>query len=134
MHFRVCCEIHVEGNIRIVIYVQNHFFSYINEDKNNKYTFWLLTTTSLLDAKLIYRVHQFIDLLPAIELLTDGLIFIGSICNVILTSQCQDVPPILGLDERGYWNNLIDIWVERVIVFVEKMKVYNKTILDWVRG
>ena len=42
--------------------------------------------------------QQFIDLLPAIELLTDGLIFIGSICHVILTSQCQNVVPILGLD------------------------------------
>ena len=46
--------------------------------------------------------QQFIDLCPAIELLTDGLIFIGSIRNVILTSQRQDVVPILGLDGRGY--------------------------------
>ena len=30
--------------------------------------------------------QQFIDLLPAIELLTDGLIFIGSTSHVILTS------------------------------------------------
>ena len=44
--------------------------------------------------------QQFIDLLPAIELLTDGLIFIGSLSHVILTSQCQNVVPILGLDRR----------------------------------
>ena len=31
--------------------------------------------------------QQFIDLLPAIELLTDDLIFIGLISHVILTSQ-----------------------------------------------
>ena len=29
--------------------------------------------------------QQFIDLLPAIELVADGLIFIGSISHVILT-------------------------------------------------
>ena len=46
--------------------------------------------------------QQFIDLLPAIELLTDGLNFIGSLSHVILTSQCQNVVPILGLDVRGY--------------------------------
>ena len=46
--------------------------------------------------------QQFIDLCLAIELLTDGLIFIGLISNVILTSQRQDVVPILGLDGRGY--------------------------------
>ena len=39
--------------------------------------------------------QQFIDLLPAVELLTDGLIFIGSISHAILTSQCKDVVPIL---------------------------------------
>ena len=46
--------------------------------------------------------QQFIDLLHAIELLTDGLIFIGSLSHVILTSQCQNVVPILGLDGLGY--------------------------------
>ena len=46
--------------------------------------------------------QQFIHLLPAIELLTDGLIFIGSLSHVILTSQCQNVVPILGLDGLGY--------------------------------
>ena len=51
--------------------------------------------------------QQFIDLLPAIELLTDGLIFIGSLSHVILTSQCQNVVPILGLD--GYLKHLMDI-------------------------
>ena len=45
--------------------------------------------TALLTSK------QFIDLLPTIELLTDGLIFIGSISNVILTSQW-----LLGLLEQ----------------------------------
>ena len=41
--------------------------------------------------------QQFINLLPAIELLTDDLIFIGSLSHVILTSQCQNVVPVLGL-------------------------------------
>ena len=54
--------------------------------------------------------QQFIDLLPAIELLTDGLNFIGSLSHVILTSQCQNVVPILGLDERGYLKHLMDKW------------------------
>ena len=36
------------------------------------------------------------------RLLTDGLIFIGSISHVILTSQCQGIIHILGLDGRGY--------------------------------
>ena len=51
----------------------------------------------------------FIDLLPAIELLTDGLIFIGSISHMIMTSQRQDVVPILGLDGRGYSKHIMDI-------------------------
>ena len=50
--------------------------------------------------------QQFIDLLPTIELLTDCLIFIGSLNHVILTSQCQNVVPILGLD--GYLKHLMD--------------------------
>ena len=53
--------------------------------------------------------QQFIDLLPAIELLTNGLIFIGSLSQLILTSQCQNVDPILGLDRRGYLKHLMDI-------------------------
>ena len=53
--------------------------------------------------------QQFIGLLPAIELLTDGVIFIGSLNHVILTSQCQNVVPILGLDGRGYLKHLMDI-------------------------
>ena len=52
----------------------------------------LLTTT----------VHRSI----AIELLTDGLIFIGSPSHVILTSQCQNIVPILGLD--GYLKHLME--------------------------
>ena len=42
--------------------------------------------------------QQFINLLPAIELLTYGLIFIGSLRYMLLKSQCQNVVPILGLD------------------------------------
>ena len=54
--------------------------------------------------------QQFIDLLlPAIELLTDSLILIGSLSHVILTSQCQNVIPILRLDGRGYLKHLMDI-------------------------
>ena len=63
--------------------------------------------------------QQFIDLLPAIELLTDGLIFIGSLSHLILTSQCQNVVPILGLDGRGYLIKTSNgyIGVEKVIFF-----------------
>ena len=42
-------------------------------------------------------VQQFIDLLRAYELLTDGLIFIGSISQIILTLPCRGVVQILGL-------------------------------------
>ena len=46
--------------------------------------------------------QQIINLLPAIEMLSDCLIFIGSISHVILASQCLDVVPILAFDGRGY--------------------------------
>ena len=71
--------------------------------------------------------QHFIDLLPAIELLTDGLIFIGSLSHMILTSHCQNVVPILGLDGREYLKYLMNIceW---------KMMVYNKTVIDWLLG
>ena len=35
--------------------------------------------------------QQFIELLPAIELLTDDFIFIGSMSHVMLTSECLGV-------------------------------------------
>ena len=55
--------------------------------------------------------QQFIDILPAIELLTEGPTLIASLSYVILTSQCQNVVPILGLDGRGYLkNHLMDIY------------------------
>ena len=65
--------------------------------------------------------QQFIDQLPAIELLTDGLIFIGSRSHVILTSQCQNVVPILGLDGRGYLKHLMDIceWKKCIFFFTK---------------
>ena len=48
--------------------------------------------------------QQFIDLLPAIELLTDLWSYFHwfNISHVILTSQSKDVIPILGLEGRGY--------------------------------
>ena len=64
--------------------------------------------------------QQFIDLLPAIELLTHGLIFMGSISHVILMSQCWGFVYILGLDGLGYWKHLIYMSVERVNFFFEK--------------
>ena len=42
--------------------------------------------------------QQLIDLLPTIELLTDSLIFIGSVSHMIMTSQCLGVVQILGID------------------------------------
>ena len=53
--------------------------------------------------------QQFIDLLPAIDLLTDGLIFIGSLSHVIFMSQCQNLIPILRIDGQGYLKHLMDI-------------------------
>ena len=50
--------------------------------------------------------QQFIDLLPAIKLLTDGPIFIGSISNGILTSQCRVDVLIRGLDGLNLENIL----------------------------
>ena len=44
--------------------------------------------------------QEFIDLLPFIDLLTDDLIFIGSIRNSMLVSQCPGVFEIYGRDER----------------------------------
>ena len=61
---------------------------------------------------VIVTDQQFIDLLPAIQLLTDSLIFIGSINHVKLTSQCRGVVQSLGFDGRGYWTHLMDIWME----------------------
>ena len=65
--------------------------------------------------------QQFIDLLPAIDLLTDGLIFISSLSHVILTSQCRNVVPILGLDGRGYLKHLMDIceWKKCIFFFTK---------------
>ena len=79
---------------------------------------------------VLLNSQRFIDLLPTIELLIDGLIFIGSISHLILTSQCQDVKPILRLDGRGYWN----VSGKSEYNFFEKMKVYNKTVIDRLLG
>ena len=95
--------------------------------KYNKYTiFWLLTTKSLVVAKLFYwRVNS-----SSTYCLTNGLIFIGLISQVKLMSQCRCVVQILGLDGQGYWKHLMDMWVERVHEQenFEKKKVHNKTL------
>ena len=79
--------------------------------------------------------QQFIDLLPTVELLTDGLIFIGSLSHLILMSQCQNVVLILRLYELVYLKHLMNIceW-KKWIIFFFKMKVHNKSFIDWVRG
>ena len=57
------------------------FFSHVK--LNNKYiTIWLFKKTIRCIAALLTG-EQFIDLLPAIELLTDGLIFIDLTNHVI---------------------------------------------------
>lgn len=58
------------------------------------YTIYICCKTVLLTGQ------EFIDLLPFNHLLTDGLIFIGSIRNSMLASQCQGVVEIYGRDER----------------------------------
>ena len=48
--------------------------------------------------------QQFIDLLLAIELSTDGLIFIGSVSHVIWTPLCRGIVQILGLTDEDIEN------------------------------
>ena len=65
--------------------IQHHFFSYI---KAIQYIHNILTVNNKIPIScetVLLTGQQFIDLLPAIELLTDGIIFIGSIRHVILT-------------------------------------------------
>ena len=63
----------------------------------------MLTKKNPIRCKTVLLIgQQFIDLLPATELLTGDLIFIGQISHVLLTSQCRGVVQILGLDGRGY--------------------------------
>ena len=72
---------------------------------------------------------------PLSNMLTDDLIFIGLISHIILTSQCRCIVQILGLDRRGYWKHLIDMWMETVNKkMLKKMKVYNKTVISWILG
>ena len=119
----------------IVIVIHHHFFSYIKTTQNI-HNILTVNNKIPISCKLIYWPgQQFIDLLPAIELLTDGLIFICSISHMILTSQCRSVVQILGLDGRGYWKHLMDMWVERVNKkILKKMKMYNKTVINRLLG
>ena len=78
-------------------------------------------------------VHQSI---ARYQLLTNDLIFIGSISHMILTSQCRGVVHILELDGRGYWKHFMDLlftqWKDWIRKFWKKMKMYNKTVKDWL--
>ena len=86
----------------------NIIFSPVKQHK--KYTtFWLLTTKIPISCKTVHR--------SIARLRTVDRFSIGSISHLILTSQCQEVVPILGLDRQGYWKHLIDMWVERVNFF-----------------
>ena len=72
--------------INIVIIL--HFFSYIKSVQQ----IHILTVRQRIPIRCItvlLAIHQFIDLLPFIKLLTDSLIFIGSTSHIILTSQYQ---------------------------------------------
>ena len=64
--------------------------------------------------------QQFVNLLPAIELLTDGLIFISSIFHVIVTSQCRSIIQILG----RYCEHIMRVNTK----ILKKIKVYHKTV------
>ena len=95
--------------------------------------------------------QQFVDLLPAIELLTDYLIFIGLTSHVILTSavivynievSSNDVVQILVClinIKMAIFQTSIEqvsgksLLVSRIDNF-EKMKVYNKSVIDWFLG
>ena len=77
-------------------HISSLFYPYINTIIHNILTIdkkisILFSITALLTGQ------QFIELLPAIERFTDGLIFIGSMSHVILTSECQGVVQILRL-------------------------------------
>ena len=69
----------------------------------------------------------FIDLLPAIELLTDGLIFIGSTSHVILTSA---VFTSKGEMASNRFANMSDEDMEKL---VEDMSSQNtKNVINWL--
>ena len=69
---------------------------------HNKFTaFCLLTRNSIRCITVLLISQHLIDLLLAIALLTDGLIFIGSTSHVILTTQYPS-KKILRLDEREW--------------------------------
>ena len=61
--------------------IHQHFSSYIKQTQQLHNP---INNTILSSCKtLLLTGQQFINLLPAIELLTDGLIFIGSISHMI---------------------------------------------------
>ena len=67
--------------------MHHHFFSYI---KATQLIHNILTVNNKIPRScktVLLTGKQFIDLLPAIELLTDGLISIGLISHVKLTSS-----------------------------------------------
>ena len=82
-------------------YTPSFFLLYKSNTINTQY----LTVNNKIHSScktVLLTSQQFIDLLPAIQLLTDGLIFICLISHVKLTSQCRCVVQILGLDGQGY--------------------------------
>ena len=79
--------------------------------------------------------QQFIGLLPIYCPLSNCWpMALFSLVHVILTSQCQKVVPILALDGRGYLKHLMDIFEWKKWNLFFKKTVYNKTVIDWVRG
>ena len=76
-------------NVMMIVHYVIHlyFFSYIacNTRNTQQFDCWSKTNPSRC-ITVVLTGQQFIDLLSAIKLLTDGLIFIGSTSHVILTS------------------------------------------------
>ena len=72
-------------------------------------------------------VHQSI---ARYQLLTNDLIFIGSISHMILTSQCRGVVHIIELDGRGYWKHFMDPlftqWKDWIRKFWKKWRCITK--------
>ena len=74
-----------------LLYMYNIIFSPLEKQYNEYTTFWMLLENkkNIRCNPVLLTGQQVIDLLTDIKLLTVGLIFIGSISHVILTSQYQ---------------------------------------------
>ena len=119
--YKICCYI-------------SSFFSYI---KSKLWVHNILTVYKNIPNRCITVLltgQQFVDLLPAIELLTECLIFIGSTSQVILTSAKWAIMP-LSRSSDCWIDNIMSIFqTSNRISRFRKIKVYNKSVIDWFLG